>query len=366
MRKLESSAAAVRFEGALLTPTTHAASDLDASSGARPSRRMVAVAACLAALFFLSLTLGLMVGRGSLTDTELSSTFLTMRAQRVAVAFLAGAALAVAGTIVQGLFRNPLASPSILGTTSGATLGGQAALIAVVLLFAGKPPAWLAPEMLLPFGCIAGAVVSLGILLLTTSLRSSPITLVLTGFVLSSLFSSVGSLLETVALESWELSRALLVFAKGSVSGAGMRQVLLAVVLVFGASLPACLWSRSLDLLLCGEEEALSLGVDVAKVRLWSVIWASLLTAGAVAVGGSVGFVGLIVPHALRPLVGESHRRLIPTSFIAGGSYLVLCDVLCRALPFSGEVPLGVVTGLIGAPVFLWMLARLEREGAHG
>jgi iron complex transport system permease protein len=315
-------------------------------------------AACVA-----SVALGLCVGHGDLGDPVLGSTFLALRAQRVAVAFLAGAALAVAGTVVQALFRNPLASPFILGTTSGATLGGQLTMLAVAL---GVGPTWIAPEMVLPFGCIAGAALSLAILLSVTSLRASSLALVLTGFVLSALFMSFGALLESFAQQSWELSRALAVFARGSVSGAGTRQVLLALCMVVGGTLPLLVGARGLDLLLSGEEEAASLGVDVARLRFWAVTWVAVITAGAVAVGGSEAFVGLIVPHALRPFVGEAHRRLLPAAFVAGGIFLVLTDVACRALPLQSEVPLSVITSLVGAPVFLTMLARLVREGRDG
>jgi iron complex transport system permease protein len=316
------------------------------------------LAACLA-----SIALGLAVGRGQLGDAALGSTFLAMRAQRVAVAFLAGGALALAGAVVQALFRNPLASPFILGTSAGATLGGQAAMLAVAM---GQGAAFIAPEMVLPFGCVAGALLSLVLLLSVTSLQASSLSLVLTGFVLSALFASFGALLESVALESWELSRALSVFARGSVSGAGTRQVLLALCMIAGGALPVLAGARNLDLLLSGEEEAASLGVDVARVRFWSVIWVAVITAGAVAVGGSEAFIGLIVPHALRPFVGEAHRRLLPAAFVAGGVCLVLADVACRALPLRSEPPLGVVTSLVGAPIFLGMLARLVREGRDG
>jgi len=319
----------------------------------------------LAVCVLASLVLGLALGRGSLDNPLLKDTLLSMRAQRVAVAFLGGAALATGGVIAQALFRNPLADPSVLGTTAGASLGGQLVLIATTLLLRGQLPAQVAPEMLVPMGCVAGAGLSLGVVLAVSSRRTSPITLVLTGFVLSSLFISFSTLLISASQESWQLMRALNAFMNGSVSGSGPRQVTIAALLVVGGTLPALLWSRSLDLLLSGEEEALSLGVDVPRVRTWAVIWAAVITAGAVAVGASVGFVGLVVPHAMRGLVGNVHRRLMPAAFFAGGAFLVLCDVLTRVIPFNGEISLGAITGLIGAPVFLMMLKRLEQERSH-
>jgi iron complex transport system permease protein len=117
--------------------------------------------------------------------------------------------------------------------------------------------------------------------------------------------------------------------------------------------------------MLSGEEEAASLGVDVPAVRVWTVVWTSVLTGAAVSIGGNVGFVGLIVPHALRPFVGVEHRKLVPAAALAGGAFVVVCDVVSRALPTRSEVPLGVVTGLLGAPVFLSLLLRVARGEEH-
>jgi len=320
---------------------------------------------CVVAIFVGSVTLGLLIGKGSLSNADLKDLFLTMRMQRVAVAFLAGAALAVGGVIAQGLFRNPLADPSILGTAAGASLGGQSVLLGTTILLHGRGPTAILPEMVTPLGCIAGASFALVIVLMVSARGASPITLVLSGFVLSSLFISCGSFLSSMAQENWELMRALSAFASGSVNGAGARQVILGAILVLGGALPAWLWSSSFDVLLSGEEEAASLGVNVNRVRLWAVIWASTITAGAVAVGANVGFVGLVVPHALRRFVGHTHRVMIPAAFITGGCYLVLCDVVCRAIPVRNEVSLAAITGLIGAPLFLIMLLRMHAESRY-
>lgn len=307
---------------------------------------------------------GLLLGHGDLGDPGLRSTLLELRASRVSVAFLAGAALAVGGVFVQGLFRNPLASPSILGTTAGASLGGQAAMMLHGVLLGTGLTRYVAPEMLLALGCVAGALLALLLLMALVGHRRDLVLLLLVGFILSSLFLSIGAFLVSLAQDSWELGRAVVAFALGGVEGSGPRHVALALPLVIGGVAAAWLWSRPLDLMLSGEEEAASLGVDVLAVRRWTVIWTALLTAGAVAVGGNVGFVGLIVPHALRPLVGVEHRRLVPSAALAGGCFLVLCDVVSR-VPARG-IPLGVVTGVIGAPLFLWLLMRTTRRGAYG
>ncbi|HTM45034.1 MAG TPA: iron ABC transporter permease [Polyangiaceae bacterium] len=309
--------------------------------------------------------LGLALGHGELSNSALRATLLELRGYRVAVAFLAGGSLAVGGVLVQGLFRNPLASPSVIGTTAGASLGGQ---IALLLLGTGvaHAPAWLAAEMLLPIGCMLGALLSLGILAAVTKMTRDLLVVLLAGFLLSSLFLSISSFVTTLAQGSWDLGRAVVAFTLGGVGGSGKRQVLLILPLALIGTLMAWTWAKPLDLLLTGEEEAQSLGLNLPLVRRWVIIWIAILTAGAVAVGGNVGFVGLIIPHALRPFTGVGHRQLIPSAAIAGGAFLVLCDVLTRVLPASGEVPLGIITGLIGAPVFLFLLLKNKQAMLHG
>jgi len=316
----------------------------------------------LAVLLGLAVLASLYAGRGTLTGAALDATFFELRLQRTLVAFLAGAGLAVGGVALQGLFRNPLASPSILGTESGAMLGGELMLALVYLSVRGDAPFDLPGEMLMPIGCVLGALLALVTVLALTPLRGSVVGLLLTGFLLSMMFLSLSSLLKSLIQESWQLLRVMSVLSAGSLSGAGPNQTALAAVLVIGATLPAWLWSRELDVLMSGEDEASSLGVDVGRLRVWIVIWTALLIAGPVAVGANVAFVGLIVPHALRRLFGHAHQILIPAAFVGGGTFLLGCDVLCRVLPLRHEMPLSVVTALIGGPLFLRMLAKLESE----
>jgi iron complex transport system permease protein len=308
----------------------------------------------------------LAVGHGDLGSADLRSTLLRLRGLRIAAAFIAGAGLSVGGVIVQALFRNPLASPDVIGTTAGASLGGQAVLFAFNVLPVALRPARLAPELLVPLGCLAGALASLAVLLAVVRRRPSFLVVLLTGFVLSSLFLSLGSFLITLAQESWEVGRAIVAFTLGGVGGVGERHILLALPLVTAGVVAAWNWGRPLDLLLSGEEEATTLGVDVSRVRFWCVVWVAFLTAAAVSIGGNVAFVGLIIPHAVRPFVGLTTRRLVPAAALAGGTFLVLADLLGRALPSRGEVPLSVVTGLVGAPVFIVLLVRGNREGRLG
>jgi iron complex transport system permease protein len=306
--------------------------------------------------------LSLAVGHGDLSDPELRGVFLRLRAQRLGAAFLAGSALSLAGVLVQGLFRNPLASPSVIGTSAGASLGGRVALLGTEwLLLSGTVP-WLPPDVLVPAGCIAGALGALALLFVVAEVKDDLVVLLLTGFLLSALFISLEGFLTSLAQERWELSRAVLSFALGDVSGVGARQITLALPLVVIGGVLAWTWSVPLDVMMTGEEEARSLGAEVDVIRRWVVVWTAILTAAAVAIGGNIGFVGLVVPHALRPLVGLTHRRLIPAAALGGGIFVVACDVLCRVLPGRSEVPLGVITGLVGAPTFLWLLLKHRRE----
>jgi iron complex transport system permease protein len=318
----------------------------------------------LLAVLLVAVALGaLLLGQGRLADAELRRTLLELRATRVGAAALAGAALAVGGAVLQGVFRNPLVSPSILGTTSGAVLGGQLALLA---LGGAAPHLGLAPELLLPVGCLLGAGLSLAIVLVFCRDRSSQLMLLLTGFILSSLFLSIGGFVTSLVQNGWELGRALIAFTLGGVGGVSRRELGLATPLVLVAAGASWWWGRTLDVLLSGEEEASTLGVEVGEARRWTITWVAVLTAAAVTVGGNVAFVGLIVPHALRPLVGVQHRRLIPASALLGAAFLVACDVLARTVPARSEIPLGVVTGIIGAPLFLALLARSQGELGRG
>jgi iron complex transport system permease protein len=296
------------------------------------------------------------VGAGSLADEGLRETLLSLRGARLAASFLAGAALAVGGVVVQGLLRNPLASPSILGTTAGAALGGQLVLLA--LPFFALP---VRSEMAVPIGCLVGALLSLLALLALLRHTNDAVTLLLTGFVLSSLFLALGSFVTSLAQNDWELGRAVVAFSLGGVSSAGTDHVLFALPLVVAGIGAAFGWGKALDLLLSGEEEARSLGVDVPRLRWWSAVWVATLVAAAVSLGGNVSFVGLVVPHVLRPFAGWSHRRLVPAAALGGGIFLAAGDVVTRAIPSHGEIPLGVVTGLVGAPLFLFLLLRQRR-----
>ena len=319
----------------------------------------------LLALLVVAVLSGLFAGGGLGEGSNLSDTFLKLRSLRIVAAGVAGASLAVGGAAVQGLFRNPLASPSILGTTAGASLGGQLALLASQSVLFGGAFSILRPDMWMPIGSVIGALLALALLLVFIRHGSDILTLLLVGFILSSLFLSFGSFITSLAQESWSLGRAMVSWSLGNVGGSGVAQVLFTAPLFIVGSLALFVWGPALDLLLSGEEEASTLGLNVIQVRRWVVVWVAVLTGAAVSLGGGVAFVGLVVPHLMRSVVGVRHRALIPACALCGCAFLIACDAIARIMPGQSEVPLGVVTGLIGAPIFLYLLLRYERGVAY-
>jgi iron complex transport system permease protein len=328
-------------------------------------RRAIASYAVLLVLVAVVPVIALSVGQGSLSDPALEATLLRLRATRVAASMLAGAALAVGGVVAQGLFRNPLVSPSILGTTTGAMLGGQTSILLYAAVPALRILPGVGPSMVMPLGCLLGAEGALLLLLVFVRRRTDNLALLLTGLILSTFFLSLGGFVTSLAQDSWDLARAVVSFTLGGVGGVGARHLLLTAPLIGIGIVAVWIWGPALDLLLSGEDEAQSLGIEVAPTRRWLTVWIAVLTGAAVAVGGNVAFVGLVVPHVLRPFIGVGHRRLIPAAALAGGVFVLGCDLVARLLPTRSEIPLGVVTGLVGAPLFLWLLARGVRGQLH-
>jgi iron complex transport system permease protein len=279
-----------------------------------------------------------------------------LRLPRVLTAMLVGAGLASAGTVFQALLRNPMADPYLIGTAAGASLGAIAGILAPMLLPAlaiGAGAAWLGIGVvqLLAFG--SGL---LTVLLVYSVARTGGtvhvITLLLTGYAISSILAA------GVALLMFLSGRALgAVFAwlMGSLAAASWTDLAFATPLVLlSFALLTVRWRR-LNLLLLGDAPAAHLGVDVEREKLILTALATLATSAAVAISGTIGFVGLVVPHVLRLAIGPDHRLLLPASALFGASLLALADLGAR---LAGGIPVGVVTALIGAPFFLWLLRR--------
>jgi len=271
-----------------------------------------------------------------------------VRLPRVVLAFLVGGALAVAGAGLQAIVRNPLADPYLVGLSGGAGLGA----VLAIALNAGGP--WAVP--LAAFAGAAGAVALVYRLSLVAGGRLDPYVLLLGGVVVGSFAGALMSAIITLS-DAAELRSAVL-WLLGGFGLASWRAV--AVFGVYAVAPLAVLFAsaRALDLVALGEESAQYLGADVERVKRRVYLSTAALTGAAVAVSGVVGFVGLVVPHAMRRLWGPLHRGLLPGAFLAGGAFLVLADVIARTTFRPRELPVGVVTALVGVPVFALLLRR--------
>ncbi len=299
----------------------------------------------------------LLPGANRDVDPTADTIVWSLRAPRVVVATMVGGCLALAGAQMQGLFRNPLASPGIVGTSSGAALG------AVFAMTSGIAGSFL---LAAPMFAVVGALLSLLVVTrIATRDGYTPVTtLLLAGVALNALLGALNSWLIARSWEQYEAARRIAFWMMGGVGDRGWVHVgMLLPGMIVGFAV-ASWFARDLDLMLEGEEVASSLGVDVERAKR-AVLWsAAILTGSAVAVSGVVGFVGLVVPHLVRLLLGPSHRRLLPASFLTGAWFVVGADLLARTLAAPEEVHLGVVTAFVGAPFFLFLLMRHENEVA--
>ena len=295
------------------------------------------------------------VAEGGAQDNTQSIILWQVRVPRVLLAFMVGGSLAAVGASLQALLRNPLADPYVIGISSGAALGA-----AVAILFGvGLSVFGLS---VLPFCAFLGALVSLFIVYrIAVSYRSFSIhTLLLGGVVLNAIFSALILFLTSLA-DPYKAS-GMYAWLMGSLTGPDFQTVIvLAVYLVLGVGVLVS-QGRSLNLLTLGEEAARSLGVEVERVKRVIFAASALLTGSVVAFSGLIGFVGLIVPHAVRLVFGADHRLLLIASGIVGGTFLMVADTVARTLLSPTEIPVGVVTALVGGPIFLYLLVQQRRR----
>ncbi|MEB2345297.1 MAG: iron ABC transporter permease [Deltaproteobacteria bacterium] len=322
----------------------------------------------LAALLAAALAAGLVVGPSALGPGEALRALLDpgaagpagdivrrIRLPRVAAAALVGASLSLAGVCFQALLRNPLADPFVLGISGGAALAGVAVLSLGAAIGAGAG--------LVPIAAFAGALGATALLFGVAGWRGrlSATTLLLTGVVFNAFASaaivflaSLGGLSEGTSIFLWLI---------GTLAAAP-PQLLAALAGLLAAGLACALpLARALDLLALGEDGAAQLGVAVERTKRLVLLATALVVGGAVSVSGLIGFVGLVVPHALRLLFGPDHRLLVPASVLGGGAFLVACDTLARTLLPGRELPVGAITALLGGPLFLVLL---RRQGGRG
>jgi iron complex transport system permease protein len=314
----------------------------------------------LAALAVLAAVAGVALGPAGLSPSQLAAALArrgdevalgivwSLRLPRVALGFVVGGVLAVAGASLQALVRNPLADPYLLGLSGGAGLG------AVLALVSGLISAWVLPAAAFA-GALAATLLVYRLALVAGGALDSRVLLlggVVVGAFAGALVAGILSVSDATQLRTATL------WLMGGLGGVGWPGVLVLVVYAVPAMALLVGESRALNLLALGEEPALHLGADVARTKRNTYLAASLLTAASVAAAGIIGFVGLVVPHAIRLLKGHDHRVLLPAAFLLGGAFLVLADALARTVFAPLELPVGVVTAVVGVPFFVVLLRR--------
>lgn len=283
---------------------------------------------------------------GTLTPLQDQAVW-QFRVPRSLLAALSGAGLALAGAMMQAVVRNPLAEPYILGVSSGASVGAVLVIISGGATFLGLSMSGAA---------FVGAMVACLLVAMLARIRGelSPTRMILAGVALGALLSAVTSYL-TLTTDAQNVV-SVMFFLLGSVSAADMSTLLIPAVALAIACIAVFGLSRSMNALLAGDESAMAVGVRTTRVRGVLLVLASLLTGAIVAVSGGIGFVGLVVPHMARLLVGSDHRRMLPITILGGALFLMVADLLARTVAMPTEIPLGILTAFVGAPFFLWLM----------
>lgn len=353
---------------------------MTAARAATARRRMPypAVLATLGAALLLAATAGLALGSVRIPPGEVwaialhgaglswfepdwsaprETIVLRVRVPRVLLGAVVGAGLAVLGVAMQTLVRNPLADPYLLGVSSGASLGAVAVIVSGVTL---------AGSYSLPLAAFAGALLSL-FLVYATARSAGQLTalrLVLAGVAVGAVLSALTSFL-LITTANGNQAREVLAWTLGGLGGASWETLWLPAAVLLGAVAVLLARARPLNLLLAGEEAATTMGLEVGRFRVRMFVLLSVVTGVVVAASGPIGFVGLMLPHAVRLLVGGDHRRVLPAAALAGAVFLVLADLAARTVAAPRELPVGVLTALCGGPFFLWLLRRHTGAGAE-
>lgn len=275
-----------------------------------------------------------------------NTVVMQIRFPRILAALLVGGGLAIAGASFQGLFRNPLVSPDILGVSSGASVGAALA----ILLYA--------PTVMIQVWAFCFAMVAVGLTyFMSSKVKGNPtLSLILAGIAIESLFMALLSLIEYVANPQNQLP-AIIYWLMGSLNAVTMGDLAVAAIPMLAGIVILLLIRWRINVVAMGEEEAMALGVDTKKLRAIIVVCCTVVTAAAVCISGTIGWVGLVIPHIGRMLVGPNHKVLLPVSVLLGASYLLIIDDIVRTAA-SIEIPIGILTAIIGAPFFLYLLNR--------
>lgn len=323
----------------------------------------------LLVIFLLSIIISFQIGRYPIGPIELVKILISrvieipqtwsdqaetvvfnIRLPRVILSFIIGSSLALSGLLLQQVFNNPMASQDVLGSSSASAFGASLALLTGAGYFAVSISAFL-------FG-ILSLLLIIGIS--SKIKKQDTLTLILSGIMVSSLFSSATSFIKLVA-DTEDTLPAITYFLMGSLSSFRSSDLILVFTVAIAASLPILLISWRINLLSLSEEEAKSMGVNTAMLRLASIGVATLLTAASVACSGQIGWVGLVIPHFSRMIVGSNTRESIPAAMLLGASFLTVVDTIARSISTS-EIPLGILTSFVGAPFFLYLIIREAKK----
>ena len=319
--------------------------------------------AIFALIFIFALIISFAIGRYSISPISLlkalfgftitaqeKTIIFNLRLPRIIIATFLGAGLSLSGLVYQGIFQNPMVSPDLLGSTSGAGFGAALAILLGLSYLEITLVSFL-------FGILAVSFV----LLISSRVRGNPtLTLVLSGMMVSSVFSALISFIKLIA-DPEEALPQITYFLMGSLSSVRRQDILPVVILIVIAIVPIVILRWSLNIMTQGEEEAKALGVNTKAVRLASIISATIVTATATSLCGMISYVGLVIPHLVRMITGCDYRKTVPASILLGASFLLLVDTISRSIA-TVELPIGILTSLIGAPFFLYLIVREAKK----
>ncbi len=338
--------------------------DRNEQSGKKQTQRIALLGIILLVVFLLSFSIGrygvpvsevirIFISRvfpmKQTWTAEMATVVLNIRLPRIVMACLVGCALSAAGASYQGVFQNPMASPDILGASSGAAFGA-----ALAILLGGS-------MRIITLAAFASSLVTVMAVYLIA--QRAPglrvVNLILAGIMVGSLFTAGTSYIKLVADPTNQLP-AITYWMMGSLSGSKLKQVAFVIVPIALGLIPLILIRWQVNILTLGDEEARTLGVNTSRLRLVVILCATLITAASVSVSGMIGWVGLVIPHLCRKLVGNNYRYLLPASMIAGAIFLLIVDNVSRNL-LAVEIPIGILTAFIGAPFFIYLIAKREK-----
>lgn len=287
---------------------------------------------------------------------SIESIIWTLRLPRILLAFIVGAGLALCGILMQALTKNSLADPYVLGISSGASAGAVAVIMYGWFRFAGVYHVM--------FGATLGAMLAIMIAMRVATINNkiTSTQLVLAGIAVSALFSACTNVMIYHTKTGSDKVKSAMYWMIGSLSGASWEKTIYVVIVFAVTAIVICFFHKSLDVLLLGDDTAVTLGVNLKLIKLSIIILCTILTGAIVSVSGVIGFVGLVIPHITRSVVGSTHRRLIPASILVGGFFIIVCDVISRVIVSPEELPIGVVTAFFGAPFFLFLIRKNQNS----